>query len=142
MKPAPPVTKTFTMAIVSAGRCRCLRTAGTTAPANPCRWYDHGMRIIYLLAGIAAGYGVAYLVARRRGLPGAVAPMNPTYVGPNGQLAGRLPSGILLTGPTGGTGGQGQVAPSSSQPFPAPYRDVSQDITLENLGLQGYWRDY
>jgi len=57
------------------------------------------MRIVTFAAGLVVGYGIAYFVARKRGLPGAVALSNPTFVAANGQLAGRPPTGFVLMPP-------------------------------------------
>lgn len=57
------------------------------------------MRILYLLGGLALGYGGAYYLARKRGLPGAVAFTNPTYVA-NGQLLGRPAIGLIYPSAT------------------------------------------
>lgn len=57
------------------------------------------MRLFWLVGGAALGYGIAYFVARKRGLPGAVALQNPTFV-QGGQLAGRAPIGYILPAAT------------------------------------------
>ena len=53
------------------------------------------MKILFLLGGVVLGYGGAYFLANKRGIPGAVALSNPTYI-LNGQIAGRLPVGYIL----------------------------------------------
>lgn len=67
------------------------------------------MKILWLLGGAVLGFGGAYMVARKRGLPGAVALSNPTYV-VNGQLAGRAPIGYILPA----------APPAQPVPSPAP----------------------
>jgi len=82
------------------------------------------------LGGLAAGYGIAYLVAQSRGAAGAVDPISARYYAPGvGTLLPGQVSPVVNPLLTGVLPGTSAVLSTMPQPFPFPGGTVPGMVT-------------